>query len=126
MTGLSTVVLRLARNPDAGYPDGDPARGYAIVAPLDREGHLDASAWRAAKEKCTVNRFSPDPDEHADGWLSHRGSHWYFRYDEEDEGPDEPVFRLGEHRLAIGEYVTIHEADGEALVYRVSDVRAAR
>ena len=86
--GLTRVVMRLGRNPDAGYPDGDEQHGYVVVAPLDKDGKLDLELWRANKETCTVDRFSPDPDEKADGWLSHRGSHWYFRYDEEDEGPD--------------------------------------
>jgi hypothetical protein len=118
---LKTIVLRLARNPDAGYPLGDEARGYRIVAPLTGDGLLDLALWRATKEKCTVDRFSPDDAEKADGWLGHRGAHWYFRYDEDEEGPDEPVFRLGEHQLIVGEYVTVHEADGDALVYRVAE-----
>ena len=121
MGQLKTIVLRLARNPDAGYPVGDDARGYRIVAPLDREGLIDLALWRANKETCTVVRFSPDDDEKADGWLSHYRSHWYFRYDEAEEGPDEPLFRLGEHKLLVGEYVTVHEADGDALVYRVTE-----
>jgi hypothetical protein len=125
MTGLSTITLRLARNPDAGFPDGDPGRGYRIVAPIDKQGRLDLIAWRAAKPACTVVRFSPDPDERADGWLTHRGSHWYFRYDEDEEGPDEPIHRLGEHKLSVGEYVTVHGRDDEALVYRVADVGGA-
>jgi hypothetical protein len=124
MTALSTITLRLARNPDAGVPNGDPHRGYRIVAPVDKQGRLDVEAWRAAKEACTVIRFSPDAAERADGWLTHRGSHWYFRYDEEEEGPDEPIYRLGEHKLSVGEYVTIHGGDEDALVYRVADVSA--
>ncbi|MGE0828441.1 MAG: hypothetical protein AB7O04_03705 [Hyphomonadaceae bacterium] len=120
---LSQIALRLARNPDAGFPDGDPERGYRIVAPLDADSRLDPAAWRANKERCTAIRFSPNEDEKADGWLSHRGSHWFLRYDEEEEGPDEPVFRLGDHVLRVGEYLTIHEADGDDLVYRVAEVR---
>ncbi len=121
MSQLNTIILRLARNPDAGYPHGDDARGYRVVAPLDGEGRLDLALWRANKERCTVDRFSPDDAEKADGWLSHRGAHWYFRYDEDEEGPDEPVFRLGDHKLVVGEYITVHEADGDALVYRVAE-----
>lgn len=121
MTGLTRIVLRLARNPEAGFPDGDDRRGYRIVAPLVSGGRLDAEAWRAHKEKCTVDRFSPNDAEIADGWLSHRGSHWFFRYDEDEEGPDEPVFRLGDHKLAVGEYVTVHEEGAGPLVYRVAE-----
>ena len=122
--GLMRVTLRLGRNPDAGFPDGDDHQGYVIVAPLDKDGHLDTALWRESKEKCTVLRFDPDPDERADGWLSHRGNNWYFRYDEDDEGPDEPVYKLGDHTLKLGEYLTIHEADGDDLTYKITAVTA--
>ena len=122
MNQLSKITLRLARNPDAGFPDGDPARGYILTAPLDAAAKLDLAGWRAAKAHCTVIRFSPEVEEKADGWLSHRGAKWFFRYDEEEEGPDEPVFRLGDHVMRVGEYVTIHEAAGDDLVYRVAEV----
>lgn len=122
---LKRITLRLARNPEAGFPDGDPARGYTIVAPLDAEGRLDAAAWRDVRERCTVVRFSPDPDERAEGFLSHRGTHWLFRYDEAEEGPDEEVHRLGEHRLIVGEYVSIFHGRDGGLAYRVADVSPA-
>ena len=118
---LTRLTLRLGRNPDYGIAEGDDLRGYVITAPLDKDGMLDLEMWRAHKEACTVIRFSPDEDEKADGWLSHRGSHWYFRYDEEDEGPDEPVYRLGEHKLRVGDYITIHEADGDDLVHKITE-----
>ena len=120
---LTRVVMRLGRNPDAGFPDGDDHYGYVVVAPLDKEGKLDIELWRANKKACTVNRFSPDRADDADGWLTHRGSHWYFHYDEDDEGPDEPVHRLGDHRLRTGEYLTIHEADGDDLTYKITEAR---
>ena len=79
---LTRVTLRLGRNPGAGFPDGDDAHGYVIVAPLDRDGKLYLDLWRANRVACTVYRFLLDPAEKADGWLSHRGSHWFFHYDE--------------------------------------------
>ncbi len=114
---LTKVVLRLARNP--GYPEGDSEQGYVVTAPLDRQGRLDVAGWQAHREECTVVRFKQGEDRDADGMLTHRGGRWYFHYDEEREGDDEPVFRLGDHRLAVGEYVTIHESDGRDLTYRV-------
>lgn len=119
---LTRVVMRLGRNPDFGFPDGDERQGYVIVAPLDRDGKLDVELWRENKLKCTVDRFSPDPEDKADGWLSHRGDKWFFRYDEEEEGPDEPVYRLGDHTMRVGDYLTIHEADGDDLTYRITEV----
>jgi hypothetical protein len=113
---LTQVVLRLARNP--GYPDGDPGQGYVITAPLDAQGRLSPAEWRDKRNACTVIRFRPGIDRDADGLLTHRGSNWYIHYDEEGEGDDEPIHRLGDHSLGLGAYLTIREIDGER-TYRV-------
>lgn len=123
---LTRLTLRLGRNPEAGFPDGDNAHGYVITAPLDAEGKLDAELWRKHKAACTVIRFSPHDEERADGWLTHRGSNWFVHYDEADEGPDEPVYKLGDHTMRMGDYLTIHEADGDDLVYKVTEASAVR
>lgn len=120
---LQRITMRLARNED--YPDGDDNQGYVIVAPLTADGHLDLEAWRDHREHCTVIRFHPDPDEKADGWLTHRGSHWRFRYDEEGEGPDEAGYRLQEHRFRPGEYITVAHHGNEPLTYIVTEVTRA-
>jgi len=121
---LTRITLRLGRNPSAGFTDGDDHHGYVVVAPIDGDGKLDVELWRAHKSACTVNRFTPGNTDNADGWLTHRGSHWFFHYDEDDEGPDEPVFRLGDHTLRLGEYLTIHEEDGDDLTYKVTEAVA--
>lgn len=116
---LTQVVLRLARNP--GFPDGDDRQGYVVTAPLDRDCHIDLEEWRKHRSACTVVRFKPGEERDADGLLTHRGGKWFIHYDEEREGADEPVYRLGDHVLALGGYVTIHESDGQDLTYRVSE-----
>lgn len=120
---LKRIVLRLARNP--GVPEGDDTQGYVIVAPLNGEGLIDLEGWQANRAACTVNRFHPDPNERADGLLTHMGSHWRFHYDEDHEGPDEPGVRLGEHEFRPGEYVTIAHHGDEALTYIVTEVENA-
>lgn len=117
---LNRIVMRLARN--EAFPDGDEQQGYVLVAPLDANHKIDLAAWRENREKCTVERFHPNPDEKADGWLTHRGDHWRFRYDEEDEGPDEPGYRLGDHEFRPGEYVTITFHGDAPLTYRITEV----
>lgn len=120
MIGLTRIILRLGRNPDAGFPDGHDDYGYVIQAPLDAAGILDAALWRDKKELCTVRRFHPH-EAASDGWLRHRGDNWYFWYDEADEGPEEPLFKLGAKELRAGEYVTVREADGDVLTFRVAE-----
>ncbi len=122
---LSRIVMRLARNPGTEFADGDDHRGYALTAPLTTDGMLDEAAYAKSKGACIVRRFAPD-EEAVDGRLARRGSRWFFDYDDEDAADDEPVHRLGEHRFAVGEYVTVTDEDGRPLTYKVVEVQAAQ
>jgi len=73
------------------------------------------------EDAATVDGAAPDEDP-ADGHLARRGSHWFFDYGEADDLEDEPVYRLGEHRFAVGEYVTVTDDEGRPLTYKVVDV----
>jgi hypothetical protein len=95
-----------------------------LTAPLTAEGLLDEQAFSKARENCTVRRFAPDEDP-VDGRLNRKGARWFFDYDEEDIADDEPVHRLGEHRFAVGEYVTVTDEDGRPLTYKVVEVQRA-
>src|ERR1700710_2041892 len=102
--GLSRIVMRLARNPGTEFADGDDHRGYTLVAPLTEDGMIDATAYRQAKAGCTVRRFPPDEDAQ-EGRLGRRGEQWFFDYDEDASADLEPLYKLGQHRFAVGEYV---------------------
>ena len=52
------------------------------------------------------------------------GQTWFFDYGPTVFDP-ELVFRLGEHRFAVGENVTLAEADQRALTYKVTEVQPA-
>ena len=121
---LSRIVMRLARNPGTEFADGDDHRGYSLVAPLTADGHLDAAAYAKSRNACSVRRFAPDEDP-SDGRLVHQGQRWYFDYDNTEDTGEEPVFRLGQHRFAVGEYVSITDEDGRLLTYKVTDVARA-
>ena len=120
--GLSRIVMRLARNPGTEFAGGDDHRGYALTAPLTPDGLLDADAYAKKRDQCSVRRFAPDEDP-ADGRLARRGERWFFDYDDEADVDDEPVHRLGEHRFAVGEYVTVTDEDGRPLTYKVVEVQ---
>lgn len=122
--GLNRIVMRLARNPGTEYAGGDDHRGYALTAPLTADGRLDEAEYAKVKAKCSVRRFAPDEDP-ADGTLMRRRERWYFDYDQEDTADDEPIYKLGEHRFAVGEYVTITDEDGRPLTYKVVEVADA-
>ena len=120
---LSLVVMRLARNPGTEFADGDDHRGYALTAPLTADGKLDEAEYRKHKDACTVRRFAADEDPQ-EGRLARRGGRWFFDYGDQADA-DEPLYRLGDHRFAIGEYVSITDEDGRLLTYKVTEARAA-
>lgn len=121
---LSRIVMRLARNPGTEFAGGDDHRGYSLTAPLTSDGHIDEAAYAKAKAQCTVRRFTPDEDA-TDGRLARRGARWFFDYEANDTADDEPVHRLGDHRFAVGEYVTVADEDGRPLTYKVVEVQPA-
>ena len=99
---LSSIILRLARNPGAEHPDADPHDGYTITAPLTDDGHLDEAAVARSAAQCRVWRFQPDADDRV-GRLVRRGSGWAIHYGADaEEAPDEAVYRLRHHRFVIG------------------------
>ncbi len=121
---LSRITLRLARNPGTDFPDGDPDRGYVLVAPLTADKHLDEGAWKQHKTRCTVRHFSPDLQNPEMGVLNRRGNNWFFDYDADRTDDDEPIFKLGLHSFDPNEFVTITDEDGTAWTYRVTEVVA--
>lgn len=120
---LSRIVMRLARNPGTEFADGDDHRGYTLVAPLTSDGMIDAEGYKSNRKACTVRRFQPD-DDAQEGVLNRKGDTWFFDYDDEDAADDQTVHRLGQHRFAVGEYVSVADEDGRLLAYKVTDVQA--
>jgi hypothetical protein len=118
---LRRLTLNLARSP--GFPEGSRRHGYVIVAPLDSEDRLDVKAYQNARDLCVVHRFwDGEPDR--TGKLVHRaggaeGASWMIDYDPETSDDDERAFRLGAHKLAHGEYVSIADDDGETHTFRI-------
>ena len=122
---LHRIVMRLARNPDAGIAEGDDSRGYTLIAPLTDAGMLDEGLWHANKDGCSVRAFSPDGAVRI-GRLARRGHNWFFDYDRSATSDDEPVFKLENHKFSAGEYITVKDADDAPLVYRVTEVQDLR
>ena len=117
---MHEIRLELARDHD--YPQGSPRHGYVLRAPLDAEGRLDREAWRADATACTVQRFwEGEEDRH--GRLVHGRHGWIFTYGGDDE--DEPLYRLGDHVLKTGEYLSVSEPDGVLRTFRVVKVTRA-
>jgi hypothetical protein len=116
---LRMIRLELAR--DGAHPEGDADHGYELRAPLDASGRLDVEGWRAHRKDCTVRQFRPgQDDEH--GQLIHTRRGWAISYRPGDDD-DEPIYRLGEHLMKPGEYLSVTEDDGVQRTFRVAYVR---
>lgn len=118
---LKKFRLELARTPEA--PEGDAQCGYEFVAPVDAQGQFEADLWRANRDKCVVHRFWRNQDDEHGHLIHTRGGRWVFSYDADDDKDDEPIFKLGGHRLREGEYVSITEHDGVMRPFKVVSVK---
>lgn len=124
---LKKIRLELAR--DREHPEGSNRHGYEFVGPLDEEGHLDPAQWKKHRERCRVRRFWLNEDDELGHLLRKPGGHWAFHYDIRGEPDDEGGYRLGNHKFAVGEYVSIREREDEAMrtfrVVRVEELPPA-
>ena len=123
---LRKVTLHAARS--KAFPDGSIRHGYDFVAPLTEEARIDVEAWKEHRSECFAHRFWAD-EPAMRGLLVHRaggrgGSTWAFEWktpraaaNDEDEG-----FRFGDHLFKVGEYVSIREAEGDLVTFRVASV----
>ncbi len=115
--GLKSIRLNLARTHD--FPEGSNRHGYLITAPLDKDGHLDAAAWRKHRELCKVVRFWGGEEEDV-GHLIHRpGGSWGFTYDLAGDEGEESGFKLQNHLFRLGEYVSIRDDRAKLNTFRV-------
>lgn len=118
------ITFHLARSSE--HPNGSDRHGYDLVAPLDAQGKIDADAWRARRGACRVRRFwHGEPDQI--GHLVHRaggagGHSWIFDYDPDSDDDDEVAFRFGDHKLQVGEYVSIEDDRDEMHTLRIVSV----
>ena len=115
---LSCIRLELARTPE--FPQGSPDHGYEFIAPLTADAHIDADAFRQAKDRCEVTRFWGGDSQ--TGRLRHVGKGWRFDYDPADDSDDEPFFKLDRHALTPGAYVSLTEHVGVQRPFKVVSV----
>lgn len=121
MSGLTHVVLELAREP--GHPLGDRDHGYHLYLPLTTEGRIDAAAFRDQRSLCRVRRFRPGEAE-AHGRVVHGpGGQYRFVYGDGDIVEDEVGFRLGTECFVPGEYVSVREDDGHIHTFQIVSCR---
>jgi len=111
-----TVRLELARTRD--FPNGSAGRAYLLRLPINEQGLLDEEKYAEHPEHATVRRYWPnEPDRN--GYLIRKRDGWTFSFDT-DENDDEPRLQIGSKAIRLGESITIKEADGTRLPFRVA------
>ena len=119
---LMRIRLELGRVQE--FPEGSARHGYEFVAPLTKQGHIDAEAWRAHKDRCSVVRFwGEEPEER--GVLRHLGHGWRFDYPGRPISDDEPFFKLDRHEIVPGGYVSVTEHDGVQRPFKIVSITPA-
>lgn len=121
------VTLHLARTKE--HPTGSHLHGYDILAPLDADGRIDPAEWRKHPDACRVRRFREGAPDQI-GRLRHRaggagGAVWIVDYDAARSDDDEPAHRLGDHRMRVGEYLSIRDEEDEMRTYQIVAVENA-
>jgi len=110
-----TIRLELART--AQYPNGSDAHAYVFRVPLDDSGFIEPAALKKAEKRPEVRRFwHGEADQKGVVIATDKG--WAFSYRMGDDD-DESIFRLKDHPLKLGEYLTITETDGTELPFKV-------
>ena len=113
------VRLELGRTDD--FPSGDPNRGYEFVAPLTETGQIDAAEWKTRKDACLVRHFVNGETVNA-GHLARTGRGWRFEYGPEAQDAAEPFFKLDQHLMRPGLYVSLIEHDGVRRPFKIASV----
>jgi hypothetical protein len=116
---LMRIRIELART--AEFPGGNSERGYEFVAPLQKDGHVDAEAWKNLRQHCQVIRFF-DGERSSPGRLRRVGKGWHFDFDPARAEDDEAIFKLDRHPLLPGNYVSVTEDPGGQQPFRVVSV----
>jgi len=104
--------VRLERAREHDHPEGAPAIGYIIVAPLDTASRIDVETWKTHREACRVVRQRHTEDDQLGHLVHGPGGSWRLHYDVAGSTADEAGYHFGNERFLLGEYVSVHEADG--------------
>lgn len=111
-----TIRLELARTPK--FPQGSAAHAYVRRLPIDDNGMIERGEMKHPTESPVVRRLWPNEQDRAGVVINQRAG-WAFSY-EAGDAEDEGIFHLEHHPIILGEYLTITEADGQRLPFRVS------
>jgi len=116
MQNWKKIRLELAQSPD--FPTGSVGRAYLMRLPLDDDDLLDEASLLNSPRLATVRRhWSADRDEK--GVVQKIDGAWAMRCN----GTSARKFSLDGRPIRLGQKVSVVEADGAVLTFRVASIR---
>jgi hypothetical protein len=116
---MMKIRLELGRTNE--FHNGNENHAYEFVAPITPEGHIDADAWQKERQNCVVHHIQ-DGNIVKSGLLTRTGQSWRFDYDKRTHADDEPFYKLDQHTMRPGLYVSIVEHDGIRKPFKIASV----
>jgi hypothetical protein len=116
MSNWRDIRLELARTKE--FPAGSVSRGYLIRLPLNDDDVVDQDAFNRNPYKAIVRRYwSTEPDEA--GIVLAVDGDWAMRCN----GTLDRRLDLNGRAIRLGQQISVVEADGAILPFRVASVR---
>lgn len=110
--------IRLELGRTNGFPSGSVSRGYLMQLPLDDYDRIDEAALALKPHRATVRRYwSTDADE--SGFIVPVENGWKMRCN----GGRDRTLLLSRQPIRLGEQISVLEADGAVLPFRVAGIR---
>ena len=117
----NTVRLELSRTDE--FPRGSVSRAYLVRVPVDASGKIDEDAFLANPRRATVRRFwASQADQN--GYVARAADAWCFCFVSQDG--EQAICRLGCEPLRTGAQITVTEADGMPLPFRIASMRGEK
>lgn len=112
-----TIRLELASTEE--FPQGSASRALLVRVPLDEQGAIDIAAVERNPTQATVRRFwASEPDQY--GLVESVDGGWILRY---PRANGRSVMRLGSEPLRLNHRLTIEDAHGRQLPFRVAAIQ---
>lgn len=115
------VRLELAQTDE--FPRGSVSRAYLMRVPVDDRGMIDEHAILANPRRATVRRFWASQADR-NGHVARAAGAWCFCFNGQDG--EQLICRLGCEPLRTGAHVTVTEADGMPLPFRIASMRGEK
>ncbi len=112
--------VRLERCPQVHCVNGDPATGYELTLPLDRDGEIDPLVLARDPTLCQVRRFQEDHPDLTGSLVRNADGAWVLRYGSDQEARYDRF--ADSSRFRANNLIDVLEG-GQIWTYRIMSIR---